>query len=253
MISDNCWIAQAENVCKQIRRLGRSNRICLLLLDPVPYLYRTKLSELAVEVRVSKDCFWNSGMPRTGLKLWLPIFFHSDSYILLDSDLIILSESFFDVLAPAPSKIKLIRESALFWHAGKKGITFEHHSAIIERPILQTGVMSFERVFWQTHFKNILGHIKRDPSEFGDMVAINLFLADNPQFLEPLSEETCLVLRPTGLGKSTRGHLSRTISVGCDIFYDGKRVLSIHYTNSNGIICNYDHIVRMVEQYEHQL
>lgn len=250
MISDKGRIAQATNVCRQIRDLGRSERVCVLLLDPVPRLQRATLSGLTVEVADAREFFWPPGVPRTGLKLWLPTHFAGDAYLLLDSDIIILSDAFFDAFAPVPMKMKLVQESALCWHAGNKGIIPEHHATIIGRTILQTGVMAFDRTFWQIHFKGIRDRIWSDPSEFGDMAAVNLFMADNPQLLEPVCEEACLVLRPTGLGSSTEVHLSRTIADSPNILYDGRRVLSVHYTHSKGKVCEYEHILRIVVRNE---
>ena len=245
MISDGGWVAQAENLCRQIRQLGASNRICLLLLDAIPESYCSMLSDLAVEISVSDGRCWPSLLPRTGIKLWLPTFFSAEEYILLDSDLIILSEDFFKAFAPAHGRMKLVRESSLVWRAGKKGVS-EQHTNIVGQPVLQTGVMSFERSFWDAHFPELLNRIENDPSEFGDMVAVNQFMIDNPQLLEPVSEEACLVLRPTGGGPSTRVHLPRTRVTDGKLLYEGKCVLSLHYTHSEGKVCTYQDISSMM-------
>jgi len=250
MISDGNRIKQAENVCRQIRQLGRSERICILLLDSSSQLQHSCLSQLGVEIKVADSPFWSESTPRTGLKLWLPAFFHADSYLLLDSDLIILSANLFDAFKPVHGRLKLVKESFLVWQEGKKGISQEQHRRIIGKPILQTGVMSFDHIFWQNQFEALFNRIQNDQSEFGDMVAVNLFMADNPQFLEPLPEETCLVLRPTGDGPSTRVHIRQITVIGDQILYGGKAILSIHYTYSKGEVHTYADILKLLMEYE---
>lgn len=248
IVSDGLWLSQAESLCRQIRRLRRSERVCLLLLDSPSKAQHATLTALGVEVCELTEYSLPVGIPRTGLKMWLPRFFESKGYLLLDSDLILLSEDFFNLFSPVPGRVKLVQESALCWRAGKKGISSEYHAAIVGRSILQTGVMSFDRTFWRTHFEEVLRYIVDDPSEFGDMAALNLFVAHNPQLLEPVPEEACLVLRPSALGPSTEAHLQRTAAFGKEILYDGRRVLSVHYTNSRGEVCNYERILGMVQQ-----
>jgi len=182
--------------------------------------------------------------------MWLPQFFRADSYILVDSDLILLSEDFLRAFLPVSGKLKLVRESFLVWRAGKKKVAIENHANIIGQPLLQTGVMSFTRDFWQTYFCEFTTRIATDPSEFGDMVALNQFIADYPYLLEAVPEEACLVLRPTGKGASTRAHLPMTRFVNGRFWYDGREVLSIHYTSSNGQVCTCDHIMEMITRYD---
>lgn len=250
IISDGIWIAQAVNVCRQIREQGSSERICLLLLDCLPVSHYSKLSDLEVEIRVCDKQCWPTALPKTGIKLWLPKFFPAEEYVLLDSDLIILSGEFFDAFMPVSGRMKLVRESALTWCAGKKGVSDEQHTSIVGQPVLQTGIMSFDRTFWNAHIQEIFNRIQSDSSEYGDMVAVNQFMADNPDFLEPLPEEFCLVLRPNGMGPSTRVHLPRISVKRGELFYDRKPILSLHYTNSKGKICSYQDILRMVVRNE---
>lgn len=248
IITDNKYLNQTIFLIRQIRVFSKFARICILLLENLKSEYAyALLNDLNVEIKIY-DCIHKlKNHSRTGLKMLVPFYFSSPKYILLDSDIFILNANFFESIKPVKRKITLVKESELVWESGFKGLCNQNHALIIGKPIFQTGVISFYRNFWEEYKDEIFKLIERDRSDWGDMVAINMFCYQHNDLVNSLSERVNLVIRPNGKGKSTICHILRLKNTNGRVMYKDLPVYSFHYTHSNGILVTYDNFNKYLE------
>jgi len=232
-LSDASYLRQTVALLRRCRRLGHTGRMGVLLLDPVPERERARLADLAVEVVVSASDAWRNGLEKSGLKLFLPKFFHSPRYLLLDSDTLPLDRRLFR-LRTDPERLALVEESDLFWPASDRGVTAATHPEVVGSPVLQTGLYQIERRTWERLFPRIEARIRSDSSAFGDMAAVNSFCRSHPGDFQSLPETAHLVLRPRGDGPSSAAHLPKLAVADGRLRFKDRDVLAIHYTHSRG-------------------
>lgn len=238
-VTDRLYGRQAVALVQRLRSLGVDSRIGALAIDSLTRECGRSLINLGCEM-VEWDARGRPGwMNRSGLKLWIPCFFESEYYILLDTDLAVFSPDLLRACVRADESIALVEEDYLTWGIGDKGIG-QFHADLMGRPVFQTGLIGIGASLWRATIRDIRQICQDDPSECGDMAAINLFARRNPDAIVSLPPEVCLVWRLTGKGASTREHLKHIRAEGGVFTYRGRPILSAHYTASAGRVVQVD-------------
>jgi|GEM_PF-4279816 hypothetical protein len=246
-VSDSKWISRTTEVISTLRRLGFDGRCGVLFIDSPSVVEMAALRVLSVGTACLDADHLQKEYPRTGLKLLMPHYFVDDYYVLLDSDLMILSLAFLDHVGEDPDRIAAVVESDVRWRIGKKGIG-AYHRVIVGKRVIQTGLIAFARSHWLRFFPAVWRLAQNEPSDFGDMVAINIYIRRNPGQLRALGEEDCLVLRPNLRGSSSKNHLPFVRLQRGRILYKGRPVSVIHCTNSGGARAEFRDIVEVLKR-----
>ena len=233
MVADASRVTQALVLTERVRQMGYRGRLGILCIGRMAKPWLDRFASAEVETQSVCSRFRPLDLPRSGLKLWLPFFFDASRYILMDTDIWIQSPIYFPRFTPGGRRATLVCERELKWKKGKKGIS-DFHQLMVGKSILQTGVIGISRALWERVFPAIYELMGCDPSEYGDMAAINMFFHSYPDNLKCISEEHCLVLRPSGKGPGTEAHLPYVSVRGGRIHYMDKPVLAIHHTCSEG-------------------
>lgn len=245
------YVDQALAMCRQLARFGQLDRAWVVPLEPLDDDARYALASFVGD-RLTPVLALPENVKASGNKPYLPEMLPPHAhYLLIDTDIIILSSAFFDRFGPdARGRTTLVRESFSCAHylaqIPTEAFRFTDYPEILERPYLQTGVIGVSRDGLRRHVSRVRAAMERSTVTSGDLQAWNHVAWQDPGGFVLRPPRDCLVLRPTGKGASSIRHLEEVQRLGDRLLHDGAPVNALHYTSSRGAVATVEDYAGLV-------
>lgn len=254
--TSNTYLAQALAMYETLKKFNLEDRAWVVPLEVLESDAHQSLRHCFGE-RVTQTLTLPPQIKPSGNKAFLPSMVPKHQYyILIDTDIIILNEHFFEAFFNSiDHRVTLVTETFTYSEYLQKNRSLqrkknpsrqfrvEYFPEIFGQPYLQTGAIGVCHETSAKILQLILDLIPRITTQTGDLPMWNYIAWKYPQLFRLIAPQHCLVMRPDGKGPSSYFHLPNiTYEMGI-LKYQAHSVDALHYTSSRG------HVVAL-EAYE---
>ena len=238
------YLLQSLNMYEQLRRYGLEHYAWVVPLERLQ-AKSLKLLHQSFQDHVAETLQMPGAIKRSGNKIFLPTMVpKAKRYLLLDTDIVILSHHFIKRFLDIPEKRIVLVEELFCW---QDWLRFRHPSFqhmvntqfphLLRERYIQTGSIGISHQVYQQIFDTFISELLAERSEFcGDLIIWNHWVNTYPHLFHLVPPAYCLVLRPDGSGESSTLHRPNLRYADEILFYRNEPVKALHFTSSKGIV-----------------